>query len=265
MAQKPKQPFDRSFKQFFFDAAEDPRPRSFPDKGTLFPEATGDILDQDSEFDILPDDAAQAEHERLTEIARNLLPQHDEIMDALFYVTHLDILGLMTAATVEDEFRGRLDDAAVDRLTAAALIVGGENAETIKDFFSTETASLIEEFLDALAAPDAKRRQNKISGFSVDAKRLYLASIAADLEITRRNLAEGNETPPSKSQMDAMAALIAQSAAMRDVDTGILHRIVFTYNKLAENLGLSQTLQQKADGTVFVSKNPHRKQPPPQP
>lgn len=267
MTDNPKQPFDRSPKRFVFDTEDDrpdtARPHPFPDKGELFPPPSGDILDSD--FEIFPEDSAQAERERLIEIARLYLPPHDQISDALFRVSSFDIINLMTAATIEDEFRGRLDDDAVDRLTAAAIIVGTEDASDILDFFPNETAALVMEFLDALDAETVKKRQDRIARFSPDAKRLFLAGITADLEISRRNLEEGTDTPPRKPQMDAMASLIAQTSALEGMDASLLRRAALSYNKLAHELGITRRLQQNKDGTVYLDRGMDGKPRPPRP
>lgn len=261
---KPEKPaFDRSPKEFFFDAAKDDRkPSSAPEthelyKGLPFPPDMGFIFEnEDDEGDDAPEYREFMEQEKLRDIARATLPQNPEISDAIEHVSNVDVLSLMTAGVIEEHFRGNQRDEDVDRMVAAVLLTGAENADDLRNWFAPETIALCDYFTDMANEENQQRRQNLLQAMPRDARRIFVASIVADLELSHRNLEEGNTVPPHRREMEALSSFLARTSTVEGLDPLLMGRAADSFNALAERLGQNTRLFRQQSGHLRVGRTP---------
>jgi hypothetical protein len=222
------------------------------DDGTEIP--LGD--DEMSEDDIFEfEQEMQREQERTLEAAGNMLPRRREIRDALENISNISMVDVITAGVIEETYRGRMNDARVDAMTAAALLIDAENFDDITGLFMPETVGMVDEMHRMMDEFDEEVRLLNIRSMEPDTKRLFLANAAAGMEMTKYEMKEYGDAGPDKDEHDGLARHIV-AAAREDVDARLVSRAIKAYNEVSELCGHGTTIKHDAAGELVINDQP---------
>lgn len=224
------------------------------DDGTEIP-LNGDDEEM-SEEDIFEfEQEMQREQERTFDAAGHMLPRRREIREALENISNLSMVDVITAGVIEETYRGRLNDARVDAMTAAALLIDADNFDDITGLFMPETVGMVDEIHRMMDEPDEELQLFNLRSMEPDSKRLFLANAAAGMEMTKYEMKEYGDAGPEKEQHDGFAKLIV-AAAQEDVDARIVNRAIKAYNEVSALCGHGTTIKQSPDGQFTINDQP---------
>lgn len=266
MSTGPKKPFNKSSdvnQDFTFDDAEDLNKKNIEEEDNddalinFDPE-----IDEEIEFSFSPEDEDEQEdgipQELLENLALHGLPRTPEICKALQYLPGLDFISLLTAISVQEQYRSRLPEDQLDRLSAAALLVGEGNVEHLFDFFDPRTVDIANEFLDMFPHENRGERMNELLGMSLDARRIFFCGVIADMRAAANGIGDGTVQAPRERDMDGLARTISRVSQVRGVDRHVLENTVDAFNEIATTQGykIKLTLAPAPDGTIEIRRDP---------
>jgi hypothetical protein len=212
------------------------------DDGTEIPLGDDDeAMSEDDLFEL--EQEIRQEQERTFDAAGHMLPRRREIRDALENISNLSMSDVITAGIIEETYRGRLPDARVDAMTAAALLMDADNFDDITGLFQPETVGMVDEMHRMMAEPEAEVKLLELGGMEPDSKRLFLANAAAGMEMTKYEMKEYGDTGPEKEEHDMFAKFIV-AAAKEDVDQRIVARAIKSFNEVSALCGHGTTIKQ---------------------
>ncbi|MEZ0261235.1 MAG: hypothetical protein ACAH80_09505 [Alphaproteobacteria bacterium] len=224
------------------------------DDGTDIPLGDDDeALSDDDMFEL--EQEMRAEQERTFDAAGHMLPRRREIRDALENVSNLSMADVITAGIIEETYRGRMPDARVDAMTAAALLMDADNFDDITGLFQPETVGMVDEMHRMMMAPEEDVRLLELGGMEPDTKRLFLANTAAGMEMTKYEMKEYGDAGPEKEEHEALAKFIV-AAAKEDLDQRIVNRAIKSFNEVSEMCGHGTTIKQLAGGELVINDQP---------
>lgn len=275
MASSPKKPFNKAGEGAFTFGKDDaatpvndnddiPGDDLLEDDEDDFDDTEFEFTDEDGtvyEFHFGLDDT-EAPQDALRDLADKALPRTPEVAKALDHREELELISLLTAVTVQEEFKGKISARDLDRLTAAALLIGANNIDEIYDQFSRATTSIADEFIMMNMQEDRDERMEEIRGFSQGAKRLLFCSIIAELNTTADGLAKGYAMAAPREGLLSVARVVA--AVADGADAHLVAKTQALFNKVSELSG--HDLVMSSDGKLAGPKAKGPKGPkPPQP
>ena len=192
--------------------------------------------------------------------AEKNLPIRGEIAKALNLVTNMTQDSLFAAVLIEEVMRHHMPDAQVDRLVTAAILIGAANYDDISDEFSSDTRATVDDFYTVLRTCNKDRPDIKIyKDISMDGQRLYIATIAADMEIVAKEITSGGDYPaPDHQEMRAIANFLSEASrvpAERPTkgDVQLMLRTMHDFNAAAKLMGVKIDLVLRSpDMTISV-------------
>jgi len=211
------------------------------DDGTEIPLGDDEAMSEDDLFEL--EQEIRQEQERTFDAAGHMLPRRREIRDALENISNLSMSDVITAGIIEETYRGRLPDARVDAMTAAALLMDADNFDDITGLFQPETVGMVDEMHRMMAEPEAEVKLLELGGMEPDSKRLFLANAAAGMEMLKYEMKEYGDEGPEKEEHDMFAKFIV-AAAKEDVDQRIVARAIKSFNEVSEMCGHGTTIKQ---------------------
>lgn len=196
----------------------------------------------------------------LFRIAARLLPERPEILNTLDVISNVDLDSLIAAGIIEEELRGHLPDKQVDRLTAAALLAGAENAYEVIEEVSKKTAELMVDFNMVAAAENLPA--DEFSRLAPDIQRLILAFNAADMEELSKGLRNGTAFVPDEDALAGLADFLAKTTQNRSAanstegDDRLMKRAARAFNEVSDQLPLEIELRPSGEkGLAVYNKN----------
>ncbi|MFN7113916.1 MAG: hypothetical protein ACK4PK_06100 [Alphaproteobacteria bacterium] len=211
-----------------------------------------DDFDGDEDYDPRMDDP-------LFRIAARILPERPEIVNTLDVISNIDVDSLIAAGIIEEEMRGHLPDKQVDRLTAASLLAGAENAYDVLGEVSKKTGELMVDFNMVSTAENPSPKE--FAQYSMDIQRLVIAFNAADLEELSKGLRSQNVFAPDEETLAETAAfLVAASQNHREQptqgDIRLMQRAARAFNEVSQILPLDIEMRLTGDsGLAVYNKN----------
>lgn len=197
----------------------------------------------------------------LRDLAEKTLPKTPEIKKALTYCDNLDFLSLLSAISVQQELKGQVPAAKLDRLTAAALLRAAENIDDIESLFHKDTMSITDEYLALTTQdPDDGDDSPDISEVSKDARRLFLCNVIADLQATSSGVTSGALKAPTEDSMRGLGQIVNRLSEAEDTDDCLLTRTAEEFNKLSDTQNYAVKLILSEDGFLEAVR---KKDPPP--
>lgn len=193
------------------------------------------------------------------DLAEKSLPKTPEIKKVLDYGSGLDFGSLLTAISLQEQFKGKLPMQKLDRLSAAALLVGTENIDDIYDLFKPETAAMADEFMSMLLQDDSAEKIRDVHAFSPDTRRIFFCSILADLALSSRKIADGEQAHYAESDLADLADIVSQASKNCTIDGHLLANTVKAYNGVSEIHGFATRLSLNVDGSADIIR---KKDPP---
>lgn len=190
------------------------------------------------------------EQDRLEGMARTLLPKRPEIRLAIEEASDIDLLRIVAAGILEQMYRGKRGDEAVDALSAAALLADAGNFHRISSQFRPMTVFIAEELMMAETAPNHKSLLVDIASMEVESRTVYIALQTAALEMIRRGMNDGGIEPEKRDHV-ALSEMIA--AAADGVDVELLQRAATLYNAVSAESGYTQSLRFTQDMKLEAS------------
>lgn len=185
-------------------------------------------------------------------IARRLLPKTPEVSLALREISNLEASNLTMAATIEEEYRGKLPAETVDSLTAAALLIGADNLRRIIPKFEKETVRNLVGF-SGLAVPEGGDVM-PYESYPDNARRLFMALMTTELHLTKAAFKTKNISMERKDLGVIASNIIRESkvgqAGKKACDVSMLARAVKEYNEVTRLSGIPVILVLNADNTV---------------
>lgn len=273
MASSPRKPFNKAGEGAFTFGKDDAVNDAEPVNDNDAPEEDEDEGLENTEFEFVDEegdvyefhfglDDAEAPQDALRDLADKALPRTHEVAKALDHRDELELISLLTAVSVQEQFKGILSSRDLDRLTAAALLIGAHNIDEIYDQFSKATTSIADEFISMNMQEDKEERLEEIRGFSQGAKRLLFCSVIAELTTTADGLAKGYALPTPRDGLMSVARVVA--AGSDGIDPHLLKRTTELFNKVSEMSG--HDLVMSSDGKMAGPKAKAPKPPkPPRP
>lgn len=256
---KPPPPPEDKAKPISYDfipyRSKEPRPEAGFD-----PDAIDDIDyngiygdDDDSEFGDEDDDPRM--DDPMFRIAARILPDRPEIMNTLDVISNVDVDSLIAAGIIEEEMRGHLPDKQVDRLTAASLLTGAENAYEVLGEVSKKTADLMVDF--NMVAGDGNPSPQDFAQYSMDIQRLIIAFNAAELEELAKGLRGQNMFAPEEEQLQETAAFLVAASQNRSEkptqgDIRLMQRAARAFNEVSQILPLDIEMRMTGDSGLSV-------------
>jgi hypothetical protein len=211
-----------------------------------------DDLDGDEDYDPRMDDP-------LFRIAARILPERPEIMNTLDVISNVDVDSLIAAGIIEEEMRGHLPDKQVDRLTAASLLAGAENAYDVLGEVSKKTGELMVDFNMVSTADNPSPQE--FAQYSMDIQRLVIAFNAADLEELSKGLRSQNMFAPDEEALAETAAFLVAASQNRSEqptqgDIRLMQRAARAFNEVSQILPLDIEMRMTGDsGLAVYNKN----------
>jgi len=208
--------------------------------------------DEDNTFD---DDEDQRMDDPLFRIAARLLPDRPEIVNTLDVISNVDIDSLIAAGIIEEEMRGHLPDKQVDRLTAASLLSGAENAYEVLGEVSKKTADLMVDF--NMVSTTGNPSPQEFAQLSMDIQRLVIAFNAAELEELAKGLRSQNIFAPEEEQLQEAAAFLVAAAQNRSEkptqgDIRLMQRAARAFNEVSQILPLDIEMRPSGKAGIAV-------------
>lgn len=219
---------------------------------------SGDDDDDENTFDG-DDDYDPRLDDPLFRIAARLLPERPEIVNTLDVISNVDVDSLIAAGIIEEEMRGHLPDKQVDRLTAASLLSGAENAYEVLGEVSKKTADLMVDFNMVSAAGNPSPQD--FSQYSMDIQRLVIAFNAAELEELAKGLRSQAVFGPDQEALEETAAFLVAASQNRSEkatqgDIRLMQRAARAFNEVSQILPLEIEMRMTGDsGLAVYNKN----------
>jgi len=195
----------------------------------------------------------------LFRIAERLLPDRPEILNTLDVISNVDLDSLIAAGIIEEEMRGHMPDKQVDRLTAAALLSGAENAFDVLGEVSKKTADLMVDF--NMVAVDKPPTPQEFAKLSPDIQRLVIAFDAADMEELAKGLRSKTAFVPDDEALGEIAHFLAAASQNRSApatpgDIRLMQRAARAFNEVSSLLPLDIELRMNSEtGMAVYNKN----------
>jgi hypothetical protein len=192
-------------------------------------------------------------------IAARLLPERPEIMNTLDVISNVDVDSLIAAGIIEEEMRGHLPDKQVDRLTAASLLTGAENAYEVLGEVSKKTADLMVDF--NMVSMDGNPKPQDFAQYPMDIQRLVIAFNAADLEELAKGLRGQSVFAPDDSVLTQTAEFLVAAAQNRSekptqADIRLMQRAARAFNEVSQILPLDIEMRMTGEsGLAIFNKN----------
>ncbi|HCS23484.1 MAG TPA: hypothetical protein PLW48_10105 [Alphaproteobacteria bacterium] len=210
--------------------------------------AYGDDGDDDEYDDPRMDDP-------LFRIAERLLPDRPEILNTLDVISNVDLDSLIAAGIIEEEMRGHMPDKQVDRLTAAALLSGAENAFDVLGEVSKKTADLMVDF--NMVAVDKPPTPQDFAKLSPDIQRLIIAFDAGDMEELAKGLRSKTAFVPDDEALGEIAHFLAAASQNRSApatkgDIRLMQRAARAFNEVSSLLPLDIELRMNGETEMAV-------------
>lgn len=209
--------------------------------------------DDDDDYDPRLDDP-------MFRIAQRILPERPEILHTLGVISNVDFDSLVAAGIIEEEMRGHAPDKNVDRLTAAALLAGADNAYDVIEDVSKKTADLMVDFNMASAVGNPETPE--FARLSMDIQRLIIAFTAADFEELSKGIRGGTVIPPEPDEMYSAAAFLVDASRNRSDkptkgDIQLVNRAARALNEVCEMMDMRIALAPASEkqGLTLVQKN----------
>jgi hypothetical protein len=205
------------------------------------------------------DDEDPRADDPLFRIAERILPDRPDITNTLDVISNVDIDSLIAAGIIEEEMRGHMPDKQVDRLTAASLLAGADNAYDVLEEVPKKIADLMVDF--NLASFDQHMEPKEFALLSMDVQRLVIAFNAADLEELSKGLRNQNTFAPDDDTLAETAAFLAAASKNRhekptEGDIRLIRRAATAFNEVSQTLSLDIQMNMTADNAlVVVNKN----------
>lgn len=213
----------------------------------------------DYKGDVGDDDYDPRVDDPMFRIAERILPDRPDIMNTLDIISNVDFDSLVAAGIIEEEMRGKTPDKNVDRLTAAALLSGADNAYDVLDEVPKKTADLMVDFNMASAAGDPDAPQ--FARLSMDIQRLIIAFTAADFESLSKGLRNGTMFGPEAEEMYSAASFLVDASRNRSDkptkgDIQLMNRAARAFNDACEMMQLRIGLQPAGEeGLALVKRS----------
>ncbi len=259
MSGSPKKPFNRKANiDFTFDdepKKQEPSPADNDEPEIVFTpdDDFGDDDDGSYSFTLIGGNV-DIPQDVLYDLASKSMPKTPEVQKVLDYASNLDYMCLLTAISVQEELAGKISAVKLDRLTAAALVLGAENVDDIYDLFNRETMSIVDEFLSMLMQDDGDERVVDIAEFSADTKRIFLCNIITDLQVVAAGLKAGTGEAHPMADLQALGDIVEHLSHTGDADRHLLSRVAEFFNENTTLAHYPLRLNLNADGTVEIEK-----------
>jgi hypothetical protein len=118
------------------------------------------------------------------------------------------------------------------------------------------TMTRVDEFLNMLMQEDPEDRAFEIMHFSKDARRIFYASMIADLTMTKNGLEDGTAEPPKAKDFQGLANFLVRMTKDSETDEHLVKRTASLYNAISAKMGFDVRVAVKADGTIGMGKLP---------
>lgn len=218
-----------------------------PFRGT----GSGDADDDEDETDDWEEQQEyEAQQERTFDVARSFLPRNKTVRSALEDISNLEMQTVIAAGILEEHYRGKLQDKAVNTLTVAALVLDADNYDDLFDSIHPDVVMIVDELRGMEEFTDPAVRMAMVQSLEPESRRVFLAFMAADLQMLQHEMEEGTDTGPDKPEHDDLAKFIA--AAAEGADRPLLRRVVNLYNDVAEACDIPTRVKLMPDKTVDI-------------
>lgn len=213
------------------------------------------IVNDDNDFTPYEPEAEDGEMEiefasdELRQIAESVLPPGPEVSMALDLAKPLDHMAVASTSILCEEVARKFTPESFDRLLGAAFLIGIDNFDDIEDQFHGSTTAIAREFFAMNDEETREDRINAIRNFSSSAKSIFLAGMAADIEINTIALRE-NEMMITRKDFNELGDYIAQTSKKNGsaMDMDLLVRCINSYNELGSVAGHKSTLHLTTGG-----------------
>lgn len=187
--------------------------------------------------------------EDLREIAESVLPAGPELSTALDLAKPLDHMAVASTSILCEEVARKFTPESFDRLLGATFLIGIDNFDDIEDQFHGSTTAIAREFYTMNDAETREDRIEAIRNFSSSAKSIFLAGMAADIEINTIALRE-KEMMITRKNFNELGDYIAQTSKKKgsSMDMDLLVRCINSYNELGSVAGHKATLHLTTGG-----------------
>jgi hypothetical protein len=202
--------------------------------------------------------------EKLWTMAREELPHRPAIDKVLRYVSNVELMGLLSARVLAEEFGNSISNRTLDKMIAAALLTEAHNLEKIVIYFDNATLNIVDELLDLTEIEDGKELIEAIHALSTPAKRVFFAGTIGEIEELSSAIARGTGDMPSTAQMKDLAIFLrniaaVDTAAIDKIDTCLIDRTILAFNNLAKTAKYPMSLY-RGEGQNAISMATHRQQ-----
>lgn len=249
MSGSPKPPFNKNaFKDFSFSKKP---PEEAGEGFDPFPVPDADA-GRRPVAELTPPPEDEIPQNVLYDLAEKALPKTPEIRKVLDYGSNLDFYSLLTAISLQEQFRGKLPSQKLDRLSAAALLTGTGNIDDIYSLFHRDTTAMTDEFLTMLMQEDREDRLQEISEFSEDTRRIFFCGILADLALSERRIREGLQPGYPEEDLAGLAHLVSMTSKACKVEAHLLESTVRAFNGVSETQGAPLKLVMSPDGSADI-------------
>jgi hypothetical protein len=212
--------------------------------------------------------AQQSEQKKIQEpllsFIAALLPDHHDVNLAREEIENPSIEGIVATGTLA-KFYGAapkrrnkedrhlyLEEESLGNLITASLVGAAENREDLRTHFRSGVSKILNQFEKLKNGPDDEFRNIPYDMYHPNSRRLFVASMVADLQIMKRNLdcSENGEElfmPGKTVALDVIADNFireSETFGMRALigDKLMMKEAVRVFNKLTEQMGLDNYL-----------------------
>jgi hypothetical protein len=206
-----------------------------------------------SEEDAMMQRDWEARQERTFDAAGSMFRHEHAITNALTLVSNLEIQSVVAAGILYEQYQG-LPKQRRDDMVIAALVMDAENFDDIAGELSPETVGMVDEILRLEAEPDRKARMVQAESLEPDSKRIMMAMLIADMEMTMHEIHDMGEPGMPKAQQMQAAEFI--QALAPGVDKSLRLRAVDTFNLVSVATDNGATLKEKPDGSLILNEMP---------
>lgn len=181
------------------------------------------------------------------------LPQTPQTQKALSLIENLLPLNLITAEVLREEYSVVTDaqSEALDIMIAATLVAGVDNEDGIVAQMDPRVDALRQEFMLLYTAETQDERITIMTNhFSSAAKRIMLASLAAECEEIRHLVITDRADPLAEEDLATFSTLIIKASKMPGTNPRFVARAVEAFNSMCLMSGSAATITRDADNNL---------------
>jgi len=206
--------------------------------------------DEETEEDWQDQLEYEQQQERTFDVARSFLPRNKTIRSALEDISNLEMQTVIACGILEEHYRGKLPDKEVNTLTVAALVLDAENYDDMFNDLHPDVIMIVDELRGMEEDENRATRLAMMHSMEPESRRVFLAFMAADLQMLQHEMEEGIDAGPDKAEHDDLAESLKVAAA--GGDRALVRRIVNLYNDVAEAADLSTRVKLMPGGRIDV-------------